>query len=129
VSPSLGSSGVRRQTSAWRATHAPRSHSSSGPCLSTVLCSVVETGIAATRPSAPHAGRRGHGSFFERLFAASTALARLYLDLLNTAALLINTPFALNAPVVLVKAVSEPSAENSAFHLPAHHTSWASTPS
>ena len=89
MSPSLGSSGVRRQTSAWRATHAPRSHSSSGPCLSTVLCSVVETGIAATRPSAPHAGRRGHGSFFERLFAASTALARLYLDLQNTAVLLI----------------------------------------
>eukprot|EP01046_Picozoa_sp_COSAG06_P096347 COSAG06_NODE_42445_length_381_cov_1.744681_2_plen_34_part_01 len=31
--------------------------------------------------------------------------------------LLINTPFALNAPVLLVKAVSEPGPENSAFHL------------
>ena len=40
---------------------------------------------------------------------------------------LLNTPFALNAPVLLVKAVPEPSAENSAFHLPAHHVTSPDT--
>ena len=39
----------------------------------------------------------------------------------------INTPFALNASVLLVKAVPEPSAENSAFHLPAHHVTSPDT--
>ena len=33
----------------------------------------------------------------------------------------------MNAPVLLVKAVPEPSAENSAFHLPAHHVTSPDT--
>jgi hypothetical protein len=40
---------------------------------------------------------------------------------------LFNTPFALNASVLLAKAVSEPRAENSAFHLPAHHVTSPDT--
>jgi hypothetical protein len=40
---------------------------------------------------------------------------------------LVNTPFALNASVLLAKAVSEPRAENSAFHLPAHHVTSPDT--
>jgi len=40
---------------------------------------------------------------------------------------LFNTTFALNAPVLLAKAVSEPGPENSAFHLPAHHVTSPDT--
>ena len=39
----------------------------------------------------------------------------------------INTPFALHASVLLVKAVSEPGPENSAFHLLAHHVTSPDT--
>ena len=39
----------------------------------------------------------------------------------------INTTIALNASVLLVKAVSEPGPENSAFHLLAHHVTSPDT--
>eukprot|EP01046_Picozoa_sp_COSAG06_P096324 COSAG06_NODE_42422_length_381_cov_29.365248_1_plen_96_part_10 len=38
-----------------------------------------------------------------------------------------NTTIALNASVLLVKAVPEPGPENSAFHLPAHHVTSPDT--
>ena len=41
--------------------------------------------------------------------------------------LIFNTTFALNAPVLLAKAVSEPGPENSAFHLPARHVTSPDT--
>ena len=46
---------------------------------------------------------------------------------INQAPWYINTTIALNAPVLLVKAVPEPRAENSAFHLPAHHVTSPDT--
>eukprot|EP01046_Picozoa_sp_COSAG06_P001556 COSAG06_NODE_51_length_28373_cov_30.746021_22_plen_64_part_01 len=54
------------------------------------------------------------------LYRASAWLPR-YLVPIAKPSSRFNTTFALNASVLLVKAVSEPSAENSAFHLPAHH--------
>ena len=55
-------------------------------------------------------------------------IQRFELDLNNLHALNHLTPqFALNAHVLLVKAVPEPGPENSASHLPAHHVTSPDT--
>ena len=72
--------------------------------------------------SAPRPCTRG------RALAARTCTPKYQVVVSSSAAAgAINTTIALNASVLLVKAVPEPRAENSAFHLPAHHVTSPDT--